>query len=76
MMSDFIKKHCCIKMCKSLHLPKLQEIPQTTGNREDTPLDPHISSTRPRVKEQDLELFSIVCQGSLALNTAVQSHLK
>ncbi|KAI7962751.1 hypothetical protein MJO28_000845 [Puccinia striiformis f. sp. tritici] len=76
MISDFIKKHHCTKICKALHLPKLQEIPWTTCDKEDTPFNPKITFERPEVQEQDLELISIVRQGSLALNTAAQSRLK
>ncbi|POW17758.1 hypothetical protein PSHT_06303, partial [Puccinia striiformis] len=43
----------------SLHLPKLQEIPWTTCDKEDTPFNPKITFERPEVQEQDLELISI-----------------
>ncbi|KAI9600116.1 hypothetical protein KEM48_000332, partial [Puccinia striiformis f. sp. tritici PST-130] len=75
MMSAFIQKYHCTKICKALNPPTLQEIPWTTGAKEDTPLNPHINSKRPQVKDHDLKLISIVCQGSLAQNTVVKSRL-
>jgi hypothetical protein len=72
MITDFIQKHTCTKVCKSLSLPELCRIawPQET-HQDGSNSHPNTTAGTSRrthgIVEQDMELILVVRKGKTAL---------